>query len=154
MSQSLSQLSQIYFIQIYERYKDLKKSQKTEFDNNDLCKIFEFYSCIKMMEEYERPFYEYNDIDPKFKELNKMSRNDTGIDASDMINSIVQCKLRKQSLTWKECSTFFGSQNIYNAELGKTVIRWENLILTRNAECVLSENLLERKELFWTDRFQ
>ena len=106
-----------YKINIYERYTDLKKSNKQEFDNNDLWKIFEYYSCIKLSEEYNRPFYEYDDIDPTFKEINNMSRNDTGIDCSDLENSIVQCKLRKHSLTWKECATFFGSQVIFNKHL-------------------------------------
>ena len=137
-----------YIINIFERYTDLKNSNKQEFDNNDLCKIFEYYSCIKLSEEYKKPFYEYNDIDPTFKEINKMSRNDTGIDCSDLLNTIVQCKLRKNTLTWKECSTFFGSQNIFNIELKKPIVRWENLIITRNNDCILSENLLERSELF------
>ena len=133
-----------YLINIFERYNDLKKSNKKEFDNNDLWKIFEYYSCIKLSEEYKKIFYEYDDIDPNFKEINYMSRNDTGIDASDLENTIVQCKLRKNTLNWKECSTFFGSQNIYSNELQKAIVRWENLIITRNDDCTLSENLLER----------
>lgn len=137
-----------YTINIYERYKDLIKSNKKEFDNNDLWKIFEYYSCIKLTEEYKKQFYEYDDIDPTFKEINKMSRNDTGIDCSDLLNTIVQCKLRKSSLTWKDCATFFGSQNIFCNELKKAIVRWDNLIITRNSDCILSENLLERKELF------
>ena len=137
-----------YIINIFERYTDLKKSNKQEFDNNDLWKIFEYYSCIKLSEEYNKSFYEYDDIDPNFKEINKMSRNDTGIDCSDLLNTIIQCKLRKNSLTWKECATFFGSQNIYDKELKKPIVRWENLVITRNNDCILSENLLERSELF------
>jgi len=137
-----------YIINIFERYTDLKNSNKQEFDNNDLWKIFEYYTCIKLSEEYNKSFYEYDDIDPNFKELNKMSRNDTGIDCSNLLDTIVQCKLRKNTLTWKECSTFFGSQNIFNIELNKVIIRWNNLIITRNDDCTLSENLLERKELF------
>jgi len=137
-----------YIINIFEKYTDLKKSNKQEFDNNDLWKIFEYYSCIKLSEEYNKTFYEYDDIDPNFKELNKMSRNDTGIDCSDLLDTIVQCKLRKNTLTWKECSTFFGSQVIFSTELKKPIVRWDNLIITRNIDCTLSENLLERKELF------
>ena len=60
-----------YNINIYERYKDLKKSNKPGLDNFDLCKIFEYYTCNKLSQEYQKPFYEYNDIDPNFKELNK-----------------------------------------------------------------------------------
>ena len=141
-------LNNKYTINIYERYSDLKNSNKLELDNNDLWKIFEYYSCLKLSEEFKKPFYEYDDIEPTFKELNKMSRNDTGIDLSDLDKTIVQCKLRKTTLTWKECSTFFGSQVIFNKELNKSVIRWDNLIITRNNDCILSENLLERKELF------
>ena len=37
-------------------------------------------------------------IDSDFKEINQMSRNDTGIDASNLIDSIVQCKLRQGNL--------------------------------------------------------
>ena len=121
-----------YQIDIFERYTDLKNSNKQEFDNNDLCKIFEYYTCIKLSEELNRQFLEYNDIDPNFKELNKMSRNDTGIDCCDMHNTIVQCKLRKNTLNWKECGTFFGSQVIYSNELNKPIIRWNNLIITMN----------------------
>ena len=137
-----------YIINIFEKYKDLKNSHKLEFTNNDLSKIFEYYSCIKLSQEYEKPFFEYNDIDPTFKEINKMSRNDTGIDCSDLENTIVQCKLRKTTLTWKECSTFFGSQNIFSQELNKPIVRWNNLIITRNDDCSLADNLLVRKELF------
>jgi hypothetical protein len=90
-----------YIINIFERYTDLKKSKKDDFDNNDLWKIFEYYSCIKLSEEYNKHFYEYDEIDPTFKELNKMTRHDTGIDCSDLLNTIVQCKLRKNTLTWK-----------------------------------------------------
>ena len=52
----------IYKNNIYERYKNLKNSNKIEFDNNDLWKIFEYYSCIKLTEEYRKQFYEYNDM--------------------------------------------------------------------------------------------
>jgi superfamily II DNA or RNA helicase len=144
----MEMLNNKYTINIYERYVDLKKSNKPELDNNDLWKIFEYYSCLKLSEEFKKPFYEYDDIEPTFKELNKMSRNDTGIDLSDLDKTIVQCKLRKNTLTWKECSTFFGSIVIFNKELNEPIVRWKHLIITRNNDCILSENLLERKELF------
>lgn len=104
-----------YVIDIFEKYTDLKNSGKKveDFDNNDLWKIFEYYSCIQLSKEYKRNFYEYDDIDPDFKEKNQMTRDDTGIDCCDLIDTIVQCKLRKDTLTWKECSTFFGSQNLF-----------------------------------------
>jgi len=104
----------IYRKAIYRKYSDLIKSGKksTILDNNDLAKIFEYYSCIKLSEEFNQKFLEYSDIDPEFKEKNNMTQNDTGIDCCNMIDTIVQCKLRTNTLQWRESSTFFGSNII------------------------------------------
>jgi superfamily II DNA or RNA helicase len=136
-----------YKIQIYERYRDLINSglNIANLDNNHLWKIFEYFSCIKLTEEHKTQFYEYNDIDPTFKEDNRMSRKDTGIDACNLIDSIVQCKLRKGSLTLQECSTFFASQNTYSEELDEIIVRWKKIYITRNQDSILSEHLLEKK---------
>ena len=72
-----------------------------------------------------------------------MNRNDTGIDACNLIDTIVQCKLRQYSLTWNECGNFFGSI-IYTDEEGNLKVRWNKLIITRNNECKLSYNLNEK----------
>ena len=141
-------INKLYDIYIYERYRDLKKSKKIHFDNNDLCKIFEYYSCINLTNTFKQQFYEYNDIEPDFKELHNMSKNDTGIDLSNKIDTIVQCKLRKKYLNWKECGTFFASQNIFDKILNKHVIKWNKLIITRNSECDLSKNLQDKKDMF------
>jgi superfamily II DNA or RNA helicase len=140
-------INNIYKIYIYEKYIELKNSGKI-LDNNDLCKIFEWLSCIKLSEEHDKIFYEYSDIDPTFKENNMMTKNDTGIDCCDMIDTIVQCKLRKDTLTWKDCSTFFGSMNIFDEKTNEIIVRWKKLIITRNEECKLSNNLLQRSKLF------
>ena len=139
-----------YKIYIHNRYQDLIKSGKTKdnLNNFDLAKIFEYYSCIKLSEEYKQPFYEYYDIDPEFKEENSMSKNDTGIDACNLTDTIVQCKLRDNSLSWKECGTFFGSQNIFCEKENKAIIRWKNLVITRNKDSVLSDNFKSKKKLF------
>jgi len=134
-------LTDLYNIYIYERYKDLKKTEKIEYTNNDLSKIFEWFSCIFLSESYKTQFYHYDDIDPNFKEKHQLSRNDTGIDACDLKDSIVQCKLRKTSLSWKECSTFFASQNVFDESLNSTIVKWKNLIITRNSDSTLSDNL-------------
>ena len=139
---------QIYQSNIYDRYLNLKNSNKTEYDNYDLAKIFEYFTCIKLTEESKTNFYEYSDIDPEFKEINKMSKSDTGIDCSNLTDTIVQCKLRTNNLTWKECSTFFASQNMFDKILNQTVIKWKKLIIARNEECSLSNNLLDKNELF------
>ena len=75
-----------YLIKIFERYCDLKKSNKQYLDNYYLSKILEYFSCIKLSEEYLRPFYEYDDIESDYKEINHMTRNDTGIDCCDLEN--------------------------------------------------------------------
>ena len=61
----------IYNKHIYDRYKSLIDSGKTNelLTNNDLSKIFEYYSCIMLMNEYKEKFYEYDDINPDFTPL-------------------------------------------------------------------------------------
>jgi hypothetical protein len=68
-----------YTTYIYERYKSLKDSNKQDYDNYDLSKIFEYYTALKLKEKYNKNFYEYNDIPPEYKELHKMTKNDSGI---------------------------------------------------------------------------
>jgi hypothetical protein len=53
------QINDKYLFDIYEKYTDLKKSQKNvkNFDNNDLWKIFEWFSCIQLSKEFKRTFY-------------------------------------------------------------------------------------------------
>ena len=137
-----------YKINIYEKWSELKPVYSESKDNHLIAKLFEWYTCIKLSEEHKRIFYEYSDIDPDFREENKMSKTDTGIDCCNLIDTIVQCKLRKNTLTWKECSTFFGSQNVYDETLNKPIVKWEKLIITRNNECKLAPNLQEKYRLF------
>jgi len=42
---------------IHDRYRSLLKSGKTKdkLNNFDLAKIFEYYSCIKLSEEFNQP---------------------------------------------------------------------------------------------------
>jgi len=133
----------LYKIYIYEHVKNI------DFTNfYKLALPFEWYSCIRLSEELNDTFIHYADIDPSFKEDNCMSRTDTGIDACNLRDTIVQAKLRKNSLTWKECSTFFASDTIFSKEVNKKIIRWDKLIITRNQDCKLSKNLLEKSSLF------
>ena len=74
-----------YEIYIYERYQDLKNSGKKEFDYYDLCKIFEYYTAIELQKEYSAEFFEYSDISPVYKENNKMTRTDTGVDLCNLV---------------------------------------------------------------------
>ena len=50
-----------YETYIYERYKSLKESEKQEYNNNDLSKIFEYYAAIKLTELHGKKIYEYGD---------------------------------------------------------------------------------------------
>ena len=77
-----------------------------------------------------------------------MSQNDTGIDCCDLKDTIVQCKLRSKNLTWTDCATFFASQNIYDNINKNTIVRWNNLIIARNSNSKLSDNLKFRKNIF------
>ena len=118
-------------------------------NNKKLAKCFETYSCIQLIQKYNKLFYQYDDINPSFKEDNQMSKNDTGIDICDMKDTIVQCKMysKNNSLTWEKLSTFFGSQNISNQE-GETIIRWSKMIITRLDESHFSSNMKTRMKLF------
>jgi len=138
-----------YNLWIYQLFLNIKNSKsEDDIDNYDLAKIFELYSCIKLSVEHDKLFYHYDDIDPSFKEDNQLSQNDTGIDACNLIDSLVQVKLRKDTLNWSECSNFFGSSNMFCPILNKVIIRWPKLIISRNIESKLSKNLLQRSKLF------
>jgi hypothetical protein len=137
-----------YNINIYEKWLLIKDKYEETKDNKLISKIFEWYTCIKLSKENNKNFYEYNDINPDFKEENQMTKNDTGIDCCDMEDTIVQCKLRSKTLTWTECATFFGSSVIYDSINKKKIIKWNNLVIARNSNSMLSDNLSFRKDLF------
>jgi superfamily II DNA or RNA helicase len=148
----------LYNKYIYDIYSTLKQANKIEYDNtlerltcsnNDLCKIFEYYTCIKLSEnatDSNHPFCMYDYIDPDFKENHDMSRTDTGVDCSNLVDTIVQCKLRSKNITWRDCSTFFGS-NIAS-ENSELKIKWPKMILARNSDSTLSRALSQKADLF------
>ncbi len=147
----ISNLISRYNINIYERLLDLIKAGKNidELDyKNDLHKIFEWFSCIKLTLEYEKPYYEYSDINPDFKEERNMTRNDTGIDFCNLIDTIGQCKLRTDKLNWSECSTFFASNFYRDKTDNKFKSKWSEMIITRNSESTLSLNLKSNSNMF------
>ena len=53
------EINNIYTINIFERYSDLKNSNKQEFNNNYLWKIFEYYSCMKLWREFIKEYNKY-----------------------------------------------------------------------------------------------
>ena len=64
-----------YKIYIHNRYQDLIKSGKTKdkLNNFDLAKIFEYYSCIKLSEDFNQPIkmkkYKYFSIFIAYKSI-------------------------------------------------------------------------------------
>lgn len=137
-----------YKIKIHEKWNEIKQIYTSNPDNKLISKIFEWYTCIKLSEEYNKIFYEYSDIEPDFREQNQMSQTDTGIDCCDLDSTIVQCKLRSGNLCWGELGTFFGSQVVWNDESKQKIIRWKNLIIARNSNSKLSYNLTNKSDLF------
>ena len=158
-------ITNYYKIKIYEKWNELKDLYTVKPDNKLISKLFEWYVCVCLSTNTNnidqsnqnnlskvklnpKPFYEYSDIDPDFREENKMSQTDTGIDCCDLDSTIVQCKLRSGNLCWGEVGTFFGSQVIWNEEIKEKIIRWKNLIIARNTNSKLSYNLSNKKDLF------
>ena len=81
-------MNNIYKNNIYERYKDLKNSNKKEFDNNDLWKIFEYYSRIKCLEMILVQIVAI--LDSKFIAINKSEvLNETYNNKIDLIYEIL-----------------------------------------------------------------
>ena len=136
-----------YSIEIKRRYRDLKKTGKKEFDHNDLWKIFEYYTCITLTEKYGTPFYEYNDISIYFKEEHNLTKNDCGIDCCNLIDTIVQAKLRKH-ITFENCSTFFCWQNVYDEKTEQTIVKWPKMILSRPIGSTRSKVLTLRQSIY------
>jgi superfamily II DNA or RNA helicase len=138
---------------IYEFFKNLEINLKSEeisgkfLTNQDLCKIFEYYVCIQLTNEYNRDFLEYSDIDPDFKEKNHMTKNDTGIDFSDCDTIIGQCKLRKY-INFGDMSTFIASNTYFDEENETIKLRWKKLMFARNDDSILSKVLLDKNKLF------
>jgi superfamily II DNA or RNA helicase len=137
----------IYNKEIYTLYKDLK-SQNYQNDYHKIYKIFEYYSCILLTNANNVDFYEYNDIPTDFKINNYLSILDTGIDCCDLNNTIVQCKLRSNNLTWTDCSSFIASKTSFNKDTNQEYIRWLKCVITRNNDCKLSKNLTDHNFRF------
>jgi len=81
---------------IYENIKNYEDISKCNF--YELATPFEYYSAIMLSDKYNKKFYHYNDLDIIYKEDNNLSKNDTGIDLCDRINTLVQVKIRKYTL--------------------------------------------------------
>jgi hypothetical protein len=126
-----------YNIKIYEKVKDLLNLGKNidDFDfKKDLLQIFKWFTCIKLSEEYNTPFYEYNNIPIDYRKkycINKYSC----IDACNLIDTVVKCSL-KDLLKVNDCSTMYVSSLCRN-ESGNLEWKWNNFIIARNKKSKL-----------------
>lgn len=144
-----------YNFKIYKKVTDLLNSGKNidDFDlKYDLGQIFKWFTCIKLTEDYNRPFYEYNDIPPDYKEKNHMNKY-CEIDACDLIDTIVHCKFKEKTLAFVDCTAFLTS-SMYKNESNEFAFFWNKFIIARNKEsklyhCIkkkINDNLLIDKQ--------
>lgn len=122
-----------YNYYIYNLFKNLT----SDYSNYDLSKIFEYYVCIQLYHKYNKEFYEYSDILPEYKELHGLSKSDTGIDCSDMIDTIVQCKLRK-NIQWSNITNFIANNIELSQENNKLIVPYQNMILAKKSDAIIS----------------
>lgn len=119
-------------IQFYNhKISDIVKNiDITTLNNYQLYKIFEYYSCIVLSKRDNKLYFVYSDVSPSFKEHNNLPSADNGIDFSDMIDTIGQCKYygNNSTITYRSLSTFGCWKTA-----GDT-IKWKNLILVRTKD--------------------
>lgn len=132
----------MYETYLYNKIRYIDDIRSLDFYGISLA--FEYYTCLKLSQQYNKPFYHYTDILPSFKLENNLSKYDTGIDICDLQDSIVQVKLRSKNLSFKEVSTFLSSQLQYCNSTNKWVIKWQNPIIARNDTSTLSYQLKEQ----------
>ena len=135
-------MEEFYLRKLYHEYA---KTKGQSSDNYSLSKPFEIYTCL-MLSKNDKQFYLYEDVMPDFKEINKLTVNDTGIDLIEPNSrELVQCKLRKNNLTWSDLSTFIASA--VSRDGLKLIVEW-NLILARNDDSTLSRGAIFKSDLF------
>jgi hypothetical protein len=101
-------------------------------------KLFEMFVAERMASERGVPFWLWEDVPHEIKAARGLTRRDLGIDVTDGATTIVQCKLRTRTVTWRECATFFGCAVAYTD--GAYAVMWRDLVLARNACSKLSPN--------------
>ena len=94
-------------------------------------KVFEMFVAERMSLERGAPFWLWEDVPHETKVARGLVRRDLGIDVTDGATTIVQCKLRARTVTWRECATFFGCALAYAD--GAYTAMWRDLVLARNA---------------------
>ena len=135
-----------------ERQKPANMSLKLYLsiqDNTQLAKLFEYYAAVKLSRENEEIFYHFDHISKETRKELEWSARDCGVDVSNLVDTIVQCKLYSGYIKWSELSTFIAHQN-YSLN-GEPVIRYKKMILFRNNESKLSSNIPQQTRKLVTD---
>jgi superfamily II DNA or RNA helicase len=132
-----------YEYKILQLFEPLRR-ENIDLTNSNLASIFEYYSCIMLMQERNKKYYVYDDVSINFKNSRKLSKQDTGIDyISQDGNAYGQAKLRKSSLRWNELGTFMG-QLLYCLSNGKNI----EGILSYNEGISFSNELNSKRNIF------
>ena len=109
-------------------------------DNYVLSKCFEYFTCIKLTDEFQREFHAYSYIKPHIKEKLNLTNVDVGIDATDLTTTLVQSKLYTDAISWRCLATFLAHQTDVD-DNGIPYVKWKKMILYRNSESTLSNKI-------------
>ena len=101
-------------------------------------KLFEMFTARKLSREHGRAFYLWEDVALEVKDALGLPHPDVGIDITDTTTTIVQCKLRSNTLTWTDIGTFLGcALGRARAETdgtdGALCAAWSEIVVARNA---------------------
>lgn len=145
MKMSKNEWIKLYNARIYKRFNHLQK-HNIELDFYQLAYIFELYCCILLMNTYDNPILLYEDVPIDFKNEQEWSKQDTGVDFTDMISVLGQCKLRKNcNITLREISTFLSF--VYFANELKTTNHKYRPVLACNDHCKIPTQFNKLKNI-------
>ena len=105
-------------------------------------KLFEMFTARKLSREHGRAFYLWEDVALEVKDALGLPHPDVGIDITDTTTTIVQCKLRSNTLTWTDIGTFLGCalgragrpETETDGTDGALCAAWSEVVVARN-EC-------------------
>ena len=80
------------------------KRGSIKHETNFYAKMFEYYTAYILTQQTGQLYYVYENIPPDIKENLHLSKVDTGIDVSNCIDTIVQCKLRNKNISLSDCA--------------------------------------------------
>ena len=97
-------------------------------------RLFEMVTARMLSRKHGRAFYLWEDVALEVKDALGLPHPDVGIDITDTTTTIVQCKLRSNTLTWTDIGTFLA------CALGRVLTEdralcaaWSEVVVARNA---------------------